>query len=123
FSFILALSATMLFVACKPDPGPGGEAVINGVAKHHDDEIPNTKVYIKYGTLESPGLDPGVYDDSTTAGADARFQFSGLERGEYYVYGIGYDAAIDTTVRAGVPVNIEEAGEVIEILLPVTEGD
>ncbi len=102
------------------EEGPGGTARIEGVTAHHEDLIPNANLYIQYGSLESPGIDPSLYDDSTTSNANAEFVFSGLEKGDYYVFGIGFDSAIGQTVRAGIPVTLK-SGETVEVTVPVTE--
>lgn len=118
--FLPALALLLAIAACTPDPGPGGKGTIQGFTRHHDEDIPGTKVYIKYGTTDSPGTDPAVYDDSTTADGSAFFQFNELEKGTYYVFGIGFDSAINQVVRAGVPVVLDKK-ETQDILLPVTE--
>ena len=116
---ILALAA--LAVACEPEPGPGGKAEIRGVAAHHATVIPATRVFIKYDANESPGTLSSLYDDSTVAGSDGRFDFSELQRGVYYLYGIGWDSTIDQEVRAGMPVVLTEKNEIEDVILPVTE--
>ena len=107
------------FSACVEE-GPGGTSTIDGITAHHGDPIPDTKVYIRYGSLESPGLDPALYDDSTTANAAAEFTFSGLQKGEYYLFGVGYDSAFGAPVRAGLPVELG-SGEKVNVEVPVTE--
>lgn len=108
-------------VACEPEPGLGGKARIRGVASHHAAVIPSTRVFIKYDANESPGTLTTLYDDSTVAGSDGRFEFSELQRGVYYLYGIGWDSAIGQVVRAGIPVVLTERNEVEDVILPVTE--
>jgi len=117
----LLVFPVLLAASCTPEEGPGGTAKINGLAAHHSLPIPDTKIWIKYGTSESPGIDTQLYDDSTQAGQDGRFEFSGLQKGVYYLYGIGYDSTIDMPVTAGIPVVLAEKGQVKEVLLPVTE--
>jgi hypothetical protein len=113
---LFALSA----IGCTPEPGPGGKGEIKGICAHHSRPIVGTRVFIKYGTINSPGTDPTAYDDSTVAGADARFSFPELEKGNYYLYGIGFDSSISLPVTAGVPVVLDKK-EVEDILIPVTE--
>lgn len=108
--------------ACKKEAGPDGDATITGHVKHHDDAIPNATVYIKYGATELPGTDPGDYDDETTASAsDAHYSFNGLQRGDYYLFAIGYDSSCVCEVIGGVSISIEEKNETIETDVPVTE--
>lgn len=117
---LLLLAISLGFASCVEE-GPGGSSTITGTAAHHDDPIPDTKIYIRYGSLESPGSDPALYDDSTTASStSATFSFSGLQKGDYYLYGIGFDSAIGQTVRAGIPVDLG-SGEMVDVVVPVTE--
>jgi hypothetical protein len=119
--FVLLLGLAAIFSSgCTPEPGPGGNGEIKGSCAHHARLIPNTRVFIKYGTVNSPGTDLSVYDDSTVAGSDARFSFKDLEKGNYYLYGIGFDSSISLPVTAGVPVVLDKK-EVQDILIPVTE--
>lgn len=115
----LACTLTLGLASCAEE-GPGGSATINGTTAHHDDPIPDCKVYIRYGSKESPGTDPALYDDSTSSNSEARFSFPGLERGEYYVYAVGFDSAIGEPVRAGAPVDLK-SGQTVDIVIPVTE--
>lgn len=109
-----------LFWSGCVEEGPGGTARIDGVTAHHADPIPNAKLYIQYGSLLSPGIDPDLYDDSTTSNSNAEFEFTGLQKGDYYVFGIGFDSAIGQTVRAGIPVSLK-SGESADVIVPVTE--
>ena len=120
---IIAVSIVLplAFADCTPEEGLGGKAEIKGLAAHHSLAIPDCRVFIKYGVFNSPGTDPGLYDDSTVAGNDGRFVFSELQKGSYYLYGIGYDSTIGMPVTAGIPVILEEKKQSIEVLLPVTE--
>jgi hypothetical protein len=119
-SIFLFSAVTLLYMGCEPEPGPGGKGEIKGICAHHSQAIPGTRVFIKYGTVNSPGTDPAVYDDSTVAGSDARFSFKELEQGTYYLYGIGFDSSISLPVTAGVPVVLDKK-ETEDILIPVTE--
>lgn len=111
----------VLFSGCNPEPGPGGKAEIRGTAAHHANPIPGTRVFIKYDAINSPGTSSSVYDDSTVAGSDGRFVFPDLQKGPYYVYGIGWDSTVDAEVRAGIPVVLTEKDEIEDVILPVTE--
>lgn len=118
----------VLFTACsknkcdKSDPGLGGGGVITGAVKHHNAEIPSAKVYIKYGATEFPGADTSLYDDHKTASAaDASFAFHDLKPGDYYLYGVGFDASISLPVTGGVTVEICGDEEEKKTNVPVTE--
>lgn len=117
----LALTATMALgiSGCKKE-GIGGNAEVAFHVKHHETVIPFAKVYIKYGTKEFPGTDLSLYDDSTLTDAEAHGHFHGLVKGDYYVYGVGYDSSISDVVVGGIPVQLK-AKQVLEIDVPVTE--
>lgn len=88
--------------------GPGGEAGIRGIVKHHSAPIPAAVVYIKYDAKEFPGADLSLYDASvTTSNPEARFEFNGLKRGYYYLYAVGYDSSISSPVSGGLAVHIK----------------
>lgn len=117
---IVMLAGMSLFWSGCVEEGPGGTARIDGVTAHHELPIPDSKVYIQYGSLLSPGTDPSLYDDSTTSNSSAEFAFSGLQKGDYYVYGIGFDSTIGESVSAGIPVTLK-SGTAAEVIVPVTE--
>lgn len=119
YSWSWLLGIMFVFTGCV-DEGPGGTARIDGTTSHHELLIPDSKVYIQYGSLLSPGTDPELYDDSTTSDQSASFSFPGLQKGDYYIYGVGFDSTIGETVMAGIPVSLK-SGESSNVLLPVTE--
>jgi hypothetical protein len=112
----LALALT----SCKKE-GIGGSSTIATMAKHHSTPIPYAKVYLKYNAQESPGTDVTAYDDSLTTDAEGHGHFEELEKGDYYVYGVGYDSSITAVVTGGVPVKLKK-GEEAETVVPVTEN-
>jgi hypothetical protein len=113
----------ILTLGCTEKPGTGGKNTLVAIVKHHGLVIPNATVYIKYGSTEFPGENTSLYDDYKTAGSDGRVEFRNLKRGDYYLYGVGFDNAINQTVVGGIPVQLfQKAGEKL-IDLPVTEGD
>lgn len=113
---------TFSFVSCKKE-GPGGESEIAIWVKHHDQLIPGATVYIKYGTDEFPGEDLTVYDDSEVCGTEGESEghthFHDLNRGDYYLYAVGYDSSISHTVKGGIPVKLSSDEKEVEV--PVTE--
>jgi uncharacterized GH25 family protein len=116
---ILAL-ALMTFVSCKKE-GLGGKAKISGLVLHHDTPIPDAIVYIKYGTKESAGTDASNYDASVNADANANFEFTNLQKGDYYLYSTGYDNTISANVKGGNPVQIKKKTENKSNNIQVTE--
>ncbi len=116
---VVLLFLLLAFSSCRKE-GTGGKSGIKGYVKHHNNIIPNSVVYIKYGATEFPGADATLYDASATADANGFYQFSDLRKGDYYLYGLGYDAAISETVRGGLAVKLKY-NKTTEVNLPVTE--
>lgn len=108
--FLLAFGLLLTVSSCKTaEPGFGGEASINGSVKHHDEEIPDAIVYIAFGTLEFPGTDVNLYDHSIVASGQGVYTINGLEKGDYYLYAIGFDAAVNEQVVGGIPISITKS--------------
>jgi len=116
---IAVLSIVILFNACKKE-GTGGKSIIKGYAKHHSLPIPNCVIYIKYGAVDFPGSNTSKYDASVTANASGYYEFTNLRKGNYYLYGVGYDASIMEAVTGGVGVKIRQ-NETKNLDVPVTE--
>jgi hypothetical protein len=119
------ISSTALFTACKKDPkaGKGGKAVLKITAKHHGTVIDNCMIYIKYNTKDLPA--DKKFDDSaksTWVNNTSVATFANLNKGDYYLYGVGYDSAIAQTVVGGSPYVISEETEQ-SYNISVTEGD
>ena len=109
-----------LFVTCRKE-GPGGKGSIGGFVKHHSQLIHGAVVYIKYGAKESPGTNVTYYDASVNADANAHYEFPDLKRGNYYLFGVGFDSSMVKTVTGGVPVTIKNKTESVQADIPVTE--
>lgn len=107
------------FYSCKKE-GQGGKSTIQGIVKHHSQIIPNATVYIKYGSTEFPGPNPSDYDSQVAADASGYYQFTGLVKGDYYLYGYGYDAGILEDVKGGISVNVKR-NKTVDINVPVSE--
>ena len=105
---LLILLLPILFItsACHKE-GIGGKSTIGGTVNHHSKPIPNSVVYIKYGATDFPGTDITTYDNHTTADANAHYQFDDLRMGNYYLYGVGWDNSISSTVTGGVGIKIK----------------
>ena len=120
-SSLLIISAIVLLtVTSCLKPGTGGHSSVNGNVMHHTKLIPNAIVYIKYGATEFPGTDVSVYDDHITSDTNAHYEFKGLRRGDYFLYGVGFDNAIMLPVTGGVGITLKyDKGS--ESNVPVTE--
>lgn len=119
FTLLLFLSCTI--ASCKKE-GTGGKSKVNGYVKHHNELIPNAIVYIKYGATEFPGRDVSAFDDQITADSNAHYEFDGLQKGDYYLYGVGMDGmgASSYPVVGGIGIKLKR-NESIEANVPVTE--
>lgn len=129
---ISALSLALIVTtgACTRDDnspggtaGKGGGATLKLVLKHHGlaRNIISAETFIKYNTQDAPAF----YDDSVDcvqADTMSVGTFSGLKKGDYYVYGRGFDTTIKQYVVGGAKYTISQE-TVQTITLNVTEGD
>lgn len=120
FFFYLLPSAFLLLTCCSKE-GPGGKAVIKGMVMHHTAPIPGAAVYIKYGAKEFPGTDITYYDASVNADAQANYTFTDLKKGDYYLFGVGFDSTLVKTVTGGIPVEIKSKTETVQAEVQITE--
>lgn len=97
---LLFIVTVMLFASCKKE-GTGGKSTIKGIVKHHSTIIANAIVYIKYGAKDFPGADVSNYDANVTCDANGNYEIKELRKGDYYLYGVGYDSAISANVYGG----------------------
>ncbi len=107
------------FSSCYKE-GNGGKSIVNGYVSHHSHKIPGATVYIKYGAVEFPGTDVSKYDASVTADAAAHYEIKDLRKGEYYLYGVGYDNSIMEIVSGGIGIKLKY-NKVTTTDIPVTE--
>ena len=120
FTFVLCLIIILTTCSGCRKEGTGGKSSVSGSVFHHSQPIANAIVYIKYGAKEFPGADVSVYDDHTTVDANAKYEFSNLRKGDYFLYGVGYDNAIFLPVTGGIPVKLKyNKSESTDV--PVTE--
>ncbi len=128
---ILSIASLAACERSKPEPvevgGKGGSSTIYAIPRHHSKNIDSCTIYIKYNTndLPSPNFSASQYDDSmkcVKVNGDPTATFSGLKKGKYYLYGIGYDPSISSKVEAGKPVTVSTDGT-MTVVVPVTEGD
>jgi hypothetical protein len=117
----LGLGCLALF-SCKKNQ-LGGKSVISGKVIHHAKAIPHAMVFIKFNAREFPGTDTTLYDEKVRADAAGKYTIS-CYKGDYYLYGFGYDYAIAPPyeVVGGVPVHIRNK-EHLDVDVAVTEGD
>jgi hypothetical protein len=106
----------------KPSAGLGGNANLKIVVIHHAVELDSCKVYIKFNSSEAVSV--SEFDLSQSLQKDSAGKsytiFKGLKKGDYYIYGEGWDPSIFNTVKGGIPFTIsDEIDQTIN--LPVTE--
>lgn len=111
-------------ISCKKN-GTGGENTIAAFPKHHGVSIPNATVYIKYGATELPGQNASDFDDAKTAVVEgstaAHAHFEGLLKGDYYIYSVGFDSAVNEVVSGGIAVKIKSKSGEQDVEVPMTE--
>jgi hypothetical protein len=108
----------VLIFSCKKNQ-LGGKSTIKGTVMHHEKVIPYARVFLKFKAKDFPGTDTAVYDSKYTTGADGHYEFK-CYKGDYYLYGFGYDTGISENVSGGTPVHIRNK-ETVEMDVPVTE--
>jgi hypothetical protein len=119
---ITVVATLFCLVSCVKE-GPGGKSSVSVSVQHHGKNIPGSTVYIKYNAKDSPGTDVSKYDAQEkldTGHLADHVHFEELQRGDYYLYAVGYDSAISQTVRGGLHVRLGKAEEK-EVTVPVTE--
>lgn len=109
---IIAALFTLTAFSCHksddtPIGGKGGNATLNVYPAHHSKSknLINMMIYIKYNTKDAPA----IYDDSAHCvdNNGAPFAtFTGLKKGDYYLYGYGYDTSVHQNVKGGSPYTI-----------------
>ncbi len=106
-TYSVALLASLLFLlavsACNNE-GFEGNASISGTVLHHSAPIPFATVYINFGAKELPGTTLTDFDASVVADRNGDYVIKNLKKGNYYLYGFGYDSTIIQSVKGGLPV-------------------
>jgi hypothetical protein len=104
--------------------GLGGNAEIVAFPQHHGKAIKGATGYIKFNSSEAPASLQS-YDLVTTpkAGMPDHVHFENLQPGDYYIYMVGYDSAIQQVVRGGIPYTLSRSNRnrEVDVQVPVTE--
>lgn len=119
FTAICFVALVTVSSGCRKE-GLGGNGSISGTVYHHSVIIPDCDVYIKFNATEFPGESPALYDSSVKADKNGEYVFPKVYKGDYYLYGVGYDKNIMQIVRGGVHVKAKRNGSVTQDV-PVTE--
>lgn len=102
--FFGTLLVALFFFSCKKNQ-LGGKATISGKVAHHSKPIGNARVFIKFNAKEFPGEDTTLYNTKVWADADGNYSIK-CYKGDYYLYGYGFDFEINKVVVGGIPVHI-----------------
>lgn len=92
------------FISCKKNQ-LGGKSIIKGTVLHHSRFIAGARVFIKFNATESPGNDTTKYDAKVVADEAGNYTIK-CYKGNYYLYGYGYDDQLRLPVFGGVPVKV-----------------
>ncbi len=116
---LLPLLLLVMATACSNE-GFEGNASISGKVAHHGNRISGATVFIKFGGKEFPGSLTSDYDASVIADTGGVYAFNDLKKGDYYLYGFGYDSTLNENVKGGIYVKLDkDQDKVVEV--PVTE--
>lgn len=118
FAFF-ALALSILGSCSRKDDEDPGLATLKLTPQHHGKNIDSCMVFIKFDAIDVPS----GYDDSAWVKQENGkpvATFTGLKKGNYYLFGKGWDPSILQEVKGGMPYTIKE-DKVIELSLPVTE--
>ena len=126
---LFAAIITMIFTTtCKKEgeptcnAGTGGNISLVIHPAHHGNPIPGATAYIEFNTQSNAGATSNY--DLTVHGeaSEDHIHVNGLRCGDYFIYCVGYDSAINQQVFGGIPFVIKpnQSGE-IDVHVPVTE--
>lgn len=116
---IFSVSFLILFYSqCKKNQ-LGGSSTIKGTVMHHTAFIPYARVYIKFNAKDLPSLDTTAYNTHITSDVSGNFSFK-CYKGDYFLYGYGFDHSINENVKGGIAVHIR-SNETVEKIVGVTE--
>ena len=118
WSAVVLISVAVSLMTCKKN-ALGGSSTIKGVVMHHSAFIPYSRVYIKFNAKDLPSLDTNAYDSHVSADASGNYSFK-CYKGDYFLFGYGFDHSINLPVKGGVAVHIRN-DETVNTTVPVTE--
>lgn len=91
--YLLLVAGLFLFLAACKKEEDESTATLKVTPRHHGRAIDSCTIYLKYNATDVPAN--GKYDDSAVCvqvGGIPVATFSGLKKGNYYVFGHGWDA-------------------------------
>jgi len=122
----LMLGLVLLFSSCGRDEkndvdiaGKGGNATMRISPVHGASEvIEGCILYLKYNSQDKPSDDR--YDETvacTMVDGHPQGSFTGLKKGDYYIFGKGYNPDHGDTVKGGYPYHIDDDQKTYDITL------
>jgi hypothetical protein len=114
--------------SCKK-AGLAGDNTIVAYPQHHGKPIfshstPNYRdtIYVKFNAVELPGTNPSNFDKVFVGEiGENHVHIHGLQKGKYYLYGVGWDTTISQRVSGGIPIELKQLTAETDIDVPVTE--
>ncbi len=106
----------------KCTAGSGGTLTIVAFPKHHGADTKPLWAFVKFNTKDFPGTNWTNYDlqiagDTT----ENHIEIENVKCGDYYIYEMAFDPAINDTVVGGVPFSTEQTTGEVDINVAVTE--
>ena len=102
---LAALALLSITTACTTE-GLEGDATVHGVVAHHNATIGEATVFVKFGAKDYPGSLVSDYDMSVLADTGGAYTIENLKKGDYYLFGFGYDSTISQTVSGGIHIEV-----------------
>lgn len=102
--------------------GDGGSLTVVAFPKHHGGDTKPLWAFVKFNTKDFPGTNPANYDLQIAGDtSENHIELENLKCGDYYIYEIAIDPAINDTVVGGVPFSTEETSGEVNVTVAVTE--
>ncbi len=125
-SLTVIIALSILFSSCSKESkctgGSGGTLTIVAFPKHHGADTKPLWAYVKFNTKEFPGTNPSNYDLQVAGDtSENHIELENLKCGDYYIYEIAIDPAINDTVVGGVPFSTTETTGEVNVTVAVTE--
>ena len=126
FSCALLIVLIAFCDSCKKS-GLAGDNTVAAYLQHHGKaifNIPNHRdtVYVKFNAVELPGTKPSDFDKAFIGEVgEEHVHIQGLQKGKYFLYGVGWDTTGPYRVSGGIPIELKQLTAETVINVPVTE--
>ena len=121
FKFILFSVLVILVQSCRRE-GLGGNNTLIVSLDHHGVPVKGAAVYVRYGAKDFPGAVPSDYDLSSHATSmNDSVHVESLRKGDYFVYAVGFDSIVSSTVSGGKHIFISTKSGKTALKLSLTE--